>query len=132
MDLTSDDRHSMQMNPDYIPSPAVNERLSSSFHVPISMNIAYESVLPRRPHPASPQFHRFYQILENGKLLLILVDQEKVSIYLDHPHAMDMVIRRERPIKNLNREKLGKDVLFAFDETERFLVVCSSTKVNAL
>lgn len=45
MDFTSDDKHNMQLNPDHIPSPAVNERLSSKFHLPIFMDIAYESVL---------------------------------------------------------------------------------------
>jgi hypothetical protein len=42
---------------------------------------------------------------------------------------MNLAIRRERPIKNLKREKLGDDVLFAFDETKRSLAVCASTKV---
>jgi hypothetical protein len=42
MDLTSDDKHNMQLNPEYIPSPAMNERFSSGFHVPISMDIAYD------------------------------------------------------------------------------------------
>jgi hypothetical protein len=58
-----------------------------------------------------------------------LFDRDRVSIYLDSPHAMDMAIRRDRPIKSLNREKLGEDVLFAFDETKRSLAVCASTKV---
>lgn len=75
------------------------------------------------------QFRRFYQILEDGKLLLILLDRERVSIYVDHLHAMNLAIRRERPIKNLNSEKLGDDILFAFDETKRSLAVCASTKV---
>jgi hypothetical protein len=48
MDITSDDKHNMQLDPNYIPSPAVNKRLSSKFFIPVSMNIAYESVLLRR------------------------------------------------------------------------------------
>jgi hypothetical protein len=43
MDLTSDDKHNMQLDPNYIPSPAVNDRLSSGFHIPITTNIAYET-----------------------------------------------------------------------------------------
>jgi hypothetical protein len=129
MDLTSDDKHSMQLNPDYVPSPTVNERLSSRFHIPMFMNIAYESILLHRSRCALRQFPRFHQILENEKLLLILLDRERVSIYIDHLHAMDLAIRRERSIKNLNREKLGDDVLFAFDEAKRSLAVCASTKV---
>jgi hypothetical protein len=93
------------------------------------MNIAYESILLHRSRCALRQFPRFHQILENEKLLLILLDRERVSIYIDHLHAMDLAIRRERSIKNLNREKLGDDVLFAFDEAKRSLAVCASTKV---
>jgi hypothetical protein len=129
MDLTSDDKHSMQLDPDFVPSPVVNERLSSRFHIPTFMNFAYESILLHRSRCALRQFRRFHQILENGKLLLILLNRERISIYIDHLHAMDLAIRRERPIKNLNRKKLGDDVLFAFDESKRSLAVCASTKV---
>lgn len=43
---------------------------------------------------------------------------------------MDMAIQRHRPVKVLNREKLEKDILFAFDETKRSLAVCAPTKVR--
>lgn len=49
MNLSSDDKHKMQLDAKYIPSPIVNDRFSSRFHVPMNMNIAYESdsvVLP--------------------------------------------------------------------------------------
>ena len=42
---------------------------------------------------------------------------------------MDVAIQRNRPVKVLNREKLEKDILFAFDETKRALAVCAPTKV---
>ena len=32
----------MQLDPDYIPSPTMNDWLSSRFHILITMNIAYE------------------------------------------------------------------------------------------
>ncbi|KAI0250894.1 hypothetical protein BJV78DRAFT_1275616 [Lactifluus subvellereus] len=112
MDLASDDRHSMQLDPQYTPNPAVNERLSCAFRLPLDMNIA------------------FMQILENEKLLLVLYDRDRVSIYLERLTAMNMAIQRDRSVKNLNREKLGEDILFAFDETKRALVVCASTKLQ--
>lgn len=48
MDLTSDDRHNMQLDSKHVPQPAVNTRLSSAFHLPIGMDIAYDttSVMP--------------------------------------------------------------------------------------
>jgi hypothetical protein len=77
----------------------------------------------------SPIFSSFCQLLEGEKLLLILVDQVKVTIYLERLPAMDVAIQRRRPVKVLNREKLEQDVLFAFDETTRALAVCAPTKV---
>ncbi|KAI0250860.1 hypothetical protein BJV78DRAFT_1282923 [Lactifluus subvellereus] len=112
MNLTSDDRHNMQLDPKYIPKPTVNDRLSSAFHVPVGMDIA------------------FYQLLEKERLLLILVDRDKVAIYLERLPVMSMAIQRDRPIKSLNREKLGQDVLFAFDETKRALAVCAPIKLQ--
>ncbi|KAI0246219.1 hypothetical protein BJV78DRAFT_1286673 [Lactifluus subvellereus] len=112
MNLTSDDRQNMQLDPKYIPKPTVNDRLSSAFYVPIGMDIA------------------FYQLLENERLLLILVDRDKVAIYLERLPVMSMAIQRDRPIKSLNRERLGQDVLFAFDETKRALAVCASIKLQ--
>ena len=43
---------------------------------------------------------------------------------------MNETIRRDRSIKSLNREKLGEEALFAFDEAKRSLVVCASSKVS--
>jgi hypothetical protein len=46
MDLTTDDRHNMQLDdPKYIPNPTVNGRFPPAFYVPVGMNIAYESDL---------------------------------------------------------------------------------------
>ena len=43
VDLASDDRHNMQLDPQYIPNPTVNERLSCTFCIPPDMDIAYGS-----------------------------------------------------------------------------------------
>jgi hypothetical protein len=74
-------------------------------------------------------FRSFYQILENERLLLVLLDQDRAVIYLERLVEMDMAIERNRHAKSLSREKLGNEVLFAFDEAKRALAVCSSTKV---
>ncbi|KAI9455179.1 hypothetical protein BJY52DRAFT_1224795, partial [Lactarius psammicola] len=110
MDLTSDDRHNMQLDSKYVPTPTINDRLSSSFRLPISMEPA------------------FYQLLENEKFLLVLADRDKFFVFLERLPALDMAIHRGKPIKSLNRDKLGRGVLFAFDETKRTLAVCASTK----
>ncbi|KAI0302897.1 hypothetical protein B0F90DRAFT_1935607 [Multifurca ochricompacta] len=112
MDLTSDDKQTIQLDPKHIPNPTVNGRLSSAFYLPIGVDIA------------------FYQLLENEKLLLVLTDRDKIAIYLERPPAMNMAIQRDKPIKSLNREKLGEDVLFAFDEAKRALAVCAPMKLQ--
>jgi hypothetical protein len=131
MDLTRDDRENMQFDPEYIPNPIVKDRRSSVFHVPVGMDIAYGSdlVMSSALHLTVLCFPSFYQLLENEKFLLILVDRDKVSIYLECLPAMNMAIQRDNPIKILSREELGQDVLFAFDETKRALAVCASIKV---
>lgn len=51
MNLLSDDKHKMQLDAKYIPGPIVDDRFSSRFHIPMTMDIAYESdsvVLPAR------------------------------------------------------------------------------------
>lgn len=129
MTLTSDDRQDMQLNPKHIPRPTVNDRFLSCFHLAIGNDIAYDSDLVILSAHASHDFVSFCQILENEKLLLILVDGDSVFIYLDRLLAISTTIERMRPIKRLNLEKLGQDVLFAFDETKRALAVCASKKV---
>ncbi|KAH9046371.1 hypothetical protein EDB83DRAFT_2295029 [Lactarius deliciosus] len=112
--LSSEDKHNMQSNRKHIPGPTVNAQLSSRFYVPIGLDIA------------------FHHLLGNEKLLLVLVDRDKFSLYLARPAAMDGAIRGH-PIKTLNRDKLGlgdSDALFAFDEAKRMLAVCSSVKLQ--
>ena len=72
----------------------------------------------------------FCQILENEKFLLVLVDRDWVLIYLESLSEIDAAIRGSRPIKSLNREKLGQDFLFAYDEIKRTLAVCASKRVR--
>lgn len=71
----------------------------------------------------------FYHLVENEKILLVLLDRDRVAIYLDRLPAINAAILRDRHIKSLSREKLGEDVLFAFDEARRSLAVCASSKV---
>lgn len=45
---------------------------------------------------------------------------------------MDAAIQRGKGIKTLNRDRLGDDVLFAYDERKRILTVCASAKVSRI
>jgi hypothetical protein len=44
--------------------------------------------------------------------------------------VVDAAVRESRPIKTLNREKLGQYVLFAYDEMKRTLAVCASKRAR--
>ena len=74
----------------------------------------------------------FHRLLENERLLLVLADRDKHAIYLESLAGMDAAIQRARPVKTLNRDKMGEEVLFAYDEAKRTLAVCASAKVCAL
>ncbi|KAI9443796.1 hypothetical protein H4582DRAFT_2125845, partial [Lactarius indigo] len=117
MELTSDDRHNMQLDPTYIPTPKIDDRFSSSFHLPPWAELAYELTL-------------FYQLLENTNILLVLSSRDRSFIFLERLQELDIAIQRGKPIKSLNRDKLGQNVLFSFDETKRVLAVCASTKLQ--
>ena len=43
MDLTSDDRHNMQLNSKHIPNPVVSDRRSGVFHLPLGHRIVFVS-----------------------------------------------------------------------------------------
>ena len=45
---------------------------------------------------------------------------------------MDGAIQRGKAIKTLNRDKVGEDALFAYDEAKRMLTVCASAKVSSI
>ena len=40
VDLTSDDRHNMQLDSKYVPTPTINDRFSSSFRLSTSEELA--------------------------------------------------------------------------------------------
>jgi hypothetical protein len=77
-------------------------------------------------------FDSFHKLIENEKILLVLADRDKQwhSIYLEASFAMDAAIQQDKPIKTFNRDKVGEDVLFAYDEAKRMLTVCTSAKVS--
>ncbi|KAI9460720.1 hypothetical protein F5148DRAFT_255942 [Russula earlei] len=110
--LDAGDEYNMQLHSDYIPSPLVNDRPSSRFRIPLTANIV------------------FYRVLETERLLLILLNRQKFYIYLERLPEMNAAIRQGRSVKALSCEKLGDEVLFAFDETKRSLAVCSSTMLR--
>ena len=77
-------------------------------------------------------FDSFHKLLEDENILLVLADQDKQwhSIYLEHLYAMDVAIQQGKAIETFHRDKVGEDVLFAYDEAKRMLTMCASAKVS--
>src|SRR5258708_31277645 len=103
MDLTSDDRHNTQLDQKYVPTPIINNRQSSSFRLSTSMEPAYEPSSFSR-FSALLSFLSFSQLLENEKLLLVLVNRDKFLVYLERLPELDGAIRRGKPIKTLDHD----------------------------
>jgi len=81
-------------------------------------------------HQLKLLFVSFHNLVENERFLLILADRDKHAIYLERLTEMDAAIQRAKAIKTLNRDKVGENVLFAYDEGKRMLAVCASAKVS--
>ena len=131
VDLAGDDKRNMQLNPKHVPNPVVSDRRSGVFHLPLGLRIVYASNFVKL---LVRQFTReifvsFHRLLENERLLLVLADQDKHTVYLERLAEMNAAMQRARPIKTFNRNKIGEDVLFAYDEAKRTLAVCASAKV---
>ena len=81
------------------------------------------------PCSVSYYFFSYYRLLENEKFLIVLSNRDAFFVFLERLPVLDMAIQHGKSIKSLNRDKLGQDVLFSFDESKRVLAVCASTKV---
>ena len=44
--LQADDRHNLQLDPAYVPTPVLNERLSQSFHTPFNTVVKFVTACP--------------------------------------------------------------------------------------
>jgi hypothetical protein len=132
MGLTSDDKHSMQLDPKHVPNPAVSDRRSGVFNLSLGVRIVCVYNFLNCSFVILPvvSFSSFHRLLENERLLLVLADRDKHAIYLESLAGMDAAIQRAKAIKTLNRDKMGEHVLFAYDEAKRTLAVCAAAKVS--
>ncbi|KAI6101018.1 hypothetical protein EDD16DRAFT_1495813, partial [Pisolithus croceorrhizus] len=112
MNLTEQDRHNLQLDASFIPSPRF--RSEHKFRLTQGCTVLYALRA---------------QLLEDEKLLLIVTDRiGNLMVYLDHLTAIEAAITRGRG-ETLNREKIGQDFVLAFDESKRMLSIASSDKL---
>ena len=49
---------------------------------------------------------------------------ESLYVFLEDPERLDGIVREKKYKKRILREKLGNDIITAYDEQKRLLVVC--------
>jgi hypothetical protein len=76
---------------------------------------------------------RHAQVLEKERVLLIVDDRrDNLSIYLESLTAIGNAIDRRRVRRSVHQDKIGRDILVAYDESKRMLALCASTKVVSI
>ncbi|KAI5122456.1 hypothetical protein M0805_008767 [Coniferiporia weirii] len=107
LELKEHDKQQMKTDPSFIPKPAFAAQHAYDFSLPIGSEI------------------RLLQLLENNKSLIIVEDLgHDLRVFLENLSNLDSAIANGRSKKVIKREKTGHDIVVAYDEGRRALVVC--------
>ena len=127
--LRTEQKHNLQLDPSFVPTPILNERLSQSFRVSsdtIVKCVCNQLVFFR----FLSSLLRYAHLLEGDRILVGLVDaQGNVIIFLDKLSRIDTAIKNKSHAKFFHQDKIGQTCLFAFDESKRMLAVYASARV---
>ncbi|KAI0297435.1 hypothetical protein BC826DRAFT_166673 [Russula brevipes] len=111
--LPAEQKHNLQLDPSFVPTPMLQERLSQSFRVPSDTIVKYA------------------HLLEGDRILVGLVDsQGNVMILLERLSRVDAAIKNKSYAKFFHQDKIGQTCLFAFDESKRTLAVYASARMQ--
>ncbi|CAK5283767.1 unnamed protein product [Mycena citricolor] len=115
--LTTEDRHSMQLDPTFVPTPRFQPSRTQTF----SLGLVHRIVLAQ-----------LIQVRDSDKLLFVIEDAEHLCVFLDSPSNIGQAISRGRAgaKKLLHRDKIGKDVLLAYNEQKRMLMICAASQLK--
>ncbi|KAF7370364.1 VWFA domain-containing protein [Mycena sanguinolenta] len=107
--LTVDNQQEIQLDPKSVPSPHLQANAVQVFRLPLGRRILHA------------------QLIDGGKLLLIIEDLKMLYIYLESPVALERAVSRGRDgaRRALHRDKVGKDVSLSYDEQKRMLSLCA-------
>ncbi|KAH8977860.1 hypothetical protein EDB86DRAFT_3157188 [Lactarius hatsudake] len=113
LQLRADEIHKVQLDPSYVPTPVIEDRLTHSFHVSPSI------------------FVKYAHLLEGGRILLALVDaQGNIVIYIESLSRIDAAIQKRSFAMLFHKDKIGETCLLALDESKHMLAVYSSARVQ--
>ncbi|KAI9444006.1 hypothetical protein H4582DRAFT_1807752, partial [Lactarius indigo] len=111
--LRADERHKVQLDSSYVPTPVIEERFTHSFHVSPSNVVKY------------------VHLLEGGRILLGIVDpQGNIVIYIESLSRIDAAIQKRSFAMLFHKDKIGETCLFALDESKYMLAVYSSSRMQ--
>ncbi|EIW81353.1 hypothetical protein CONPUDRAFT_55755 [Coniophora puteana RWD-64-598 SS2] len=104
MQLTIEDCHELQLDSSFVPSPRFG--VAYTFSLPTGSEIIYS------------------QLLEDDQLLLLTSDRRgNILVYRESLDALEGAIAHERYKTKLSRDKVGDDILIAFNEGKHMLAV---------
>ncbi|KAL5492779.1 hypothetical protein ACEPAI_4226 [Sanghuangporus weigelae] len=107
LELTEEDKHRLKMDSTFNPRPKVSERGTFGFSLPIGTSI------------------RLIRLLPNDQCLIMAEGNDRdLFVYIGNASTLDSAISGKRTAKVIKREKTGQDILLAYEEGKRTLVVC--------
>ncbi|KAF9525383.1 hypothetical protein CPB83DRAFT_772200, partial [Crepidotus variabilis] len=113
LELTAEHRQSLQLDSKFVPKPRFNPRHASAFQLPLGHTVL------------------FAQIVANEKILLIIDDKcGNMTVYMDSLSAIANAIKAGRWRKVIKQEKIGKEIIVAFDESKRMLSMHATSKAQ--
>ncbi|KAJ6519114.1 hypothetical protein C8R45DRAFT_851769, partial [Mycena sanguinolenta] len=112
--LTADNQHEIQLDSKAVPSPHLQAGSVHVFRLSSGRRILHA------------------QLIDGGKLLLIVEDVEHIYIFLETPAALEHAVSRGRggARRVLHRDKIGKEVSLSYDEQKRMLSLCAVAKLQ--
>ncbi|KAJ3555967.1 hypothetical protein NM688_g2284 [Phlebia brevispora] len=111
LQLTEGDKHASQLDQMHVPRPRVYDNSSFTFGLSLSQRILH------------------IQLLDGQRCLLVVEDADGVAVYLEQAQHIAAAAERRQCKKQLRRERVGNDVLMAYDESKRMLAVCAVEKM---
>ncbi|TFK93593.1 hypothetical protein K466DRAFT_91996 [Polyporus arcularius HHB13444] len=110
LELSERDIHLMREGAsDHVPSPIVRAHSASAFTLPGNSEVVYMHLLP-----------------DSRCLLVVRNGSGDCLIYASPVSAIDHVVHK-KAVKKFSRDKLGDQLLLAYDETKRVLALCTMT-----
>lgn len=132
MRLTQQDRHQLQIEPLFVPSPKINvSQPSIRFKIPLDHHIKYATVLCLLMNNAHVRLSRHIQLLADGRCLLITQSASQLKVFLERYEDLERRIELDNG-RYFHCEKIGHECLLAYDESKRMLAVCGVDKVCAI